>query len=97
MICMKRRTPDGAKYGYSNNDHFYCLNFDLDLDRKREKMNLNELAKEIAKREAGKKEISIAQIKEVVRHLGDISLEEPGILGKIEAASKKRKLRAKKK
>ena len=40
------------------------------------KMNLNELAKEIAKRESGKKEVSVAQIKEILRILGDISIDE---------------------
>lgn len=39
-------------------------------------MNLNELAKEIAKREKGKKEVNIAQIKEIIRILGDILHEK---------------------
>ena len=36
-------------------------------------MNLNELAKLIAKKEKGRKEISIAQIKEVLAILNDIT------------------------
>lgn len=35
-------------------------------------MNLNDLAREIAELEGGKQNLSIAQIKEVVRCLGDI-------------------------
>lgn len=38
-------------------------------------MNLNELAKEIAKLEGGKKNLSIAQIKEVVRCLSLIQFQ----------------------
>jgi len=47
-------------------------------------MNLNELAKEVAKRESGKKQVSIAQIKEILRHLGDIELEEYIKIHKVE-------------
>lgn len=42
----------------------------------RSTMNLNELAKEICRREVGKEEVSIAQVKEILKHLGDIELEE---------------------
>lgn len=35
-------------------------------------MDLNELAKEIAKREKGKEQVNIAQIKEIIRIFGDI-------------------------
>jgi hypothetical protein len=45
-------------------------------------MNLNDLAVEVAKREGGKEALSIAQIKEVLRILGDI-LREAGICGSI--------------
>jgi len=36
-------------------------------------MNLNELAKRIAEEEGGKEEVSIAQIKEILRIINDIS------------------------
>ena len=39
-------------------------------------MNLNDLAKEICLREEGKKEVTIAQVKEILRVLGDLILEE---------------------
>jgi len=38
-------------------------------------MDLNELAKEIAKREKGKEQVNIAQIKEIISVLGDILYE----------------------
>ena len=37
-------------------------------------MNLNELAKEVCKREGGKKQVDIAQVKEILRVLGDIAV-----------------------
>ena len=39
-------------------------------------MNLNQLAVEISKREGGKQNLSIAQIKEVLRHMCDIIAED---------------------
>lgn len=39
-------------------------------------MNLNEIAKEIADLEAGKKEVNIAQIKEVMKHFLCLLAEE---------------------
>lgn len=39
-------------------------------------MKFNDLAIEVAKREAGKKQINIAQIKEVLRIVGDILYTE---------------------
>lgn len=39
-------------------------------------MNLNQLAKEIAKREGKKKQTDIAQIKEIIGHLCDIFHED---------------------
>jgi hypothetical protein len=39
-------------------------------------MNLNELAVEVARREAGKKEVNIAQIKEIIKHLSIIMFED---------------------
>jgi len=42
-------------------------------------MNLNDLAKEIAKREGGKVQVNIAQIKEIISVLGEI-LEEYGVV-----------------
>lgn len=41
------------------------------------RMNLNELAKEICKREGKKKQVDIAQVKEVLRVLMDI-IQTPG-------------------
>lgn len=38
-------------------------------------MNLNELAREVTLREGLKKSISIAQVKEVIRCLGDVLCE----------------------
>ena len=38
--------------------------------------NMNELAVELTKREGGKVNLSIAQIKEVIGHLSDIIYEE---------------------
>lgn len=40
-------------------------------------MNKNDLAKEIAEREGGKKSLSIAQIKEVLKIICDLVKEEP--------------------
>jgi hypothetical protein len=45
-------------------------------------MNLNDLAVEVAKREGGKESLTIAQIKEVLRIVGDI-MREQGICGSI--------------
>lgn len=39
-------------------------------------MNLNKLAKEITLREGGKKSLTVAQVKEVLRHLGDMIHED---------------------
>ncbi len=42
------------------------------------KLNLNTLAKNVAKREGGKNQVNIAQIKEVIRHTLDVlSVEKP--------------------
>ncbi len=41
-------------------------------------MNLNNLAREICKREGKKKQINIAQIKEIIRVLGEILNEMDG-------------------
>lgn len=49
-------------------------------------MNLNKLAKEITLREGGKKSLTIAQVKEVLRHLGDIFYEDS--LGGLDIASR---------
>ena len=38
-------------------------------------MNMNDVAKEISKREKGKREVDIAQIKEILRVLGDMLQE----------------------
>lgn len=51
-------------------------------------MNLNELAQRIAQKEAGKKNISIAQIKEVLRCFGDVLLERQDDLEFLEICSK---------
>ena len=42
-------------------------------------MKITDLNKEIAKREAGKKEVSIAQIAEIVKHMKNIILEKSGL------------------
>lgn len=39
-------------------------------------MNMNELARKIAKKETGKKEVSIAQIKEIMGIIADEILED---------------------
>jgi hypothetical protein len=44
-------------------------------DTKEDKMNLNEFAKEICRREGKKKSVDIAQVKEIVRIIGDIFVE----------------------
>jgi hypothetical protein len=41
------------------------------------RINENKLAEEIAEREGGKKNLTIAQIKEVQRHLLDLLAEKP--------------------
>jgi F420-0:gamma-glutamyl ligase-like protein len=40
-------------------------------------VNLNELAKEICKKEGGKKSVSIAQVKETMRCLGKVLASMP--------------------
>lgn len=42
-------------------------------------MRYSEFISEITKREGGKKNLSIAQVKEVVKHTRDIMLDETGI------------------
>lgn len=58
-------------------------------------MGMKQIALEVAKREAGKTQISIAQIKEVLRCLGDMAAEDKTVLDDLYAyclkrASKKR-------
>lgn len=43
-------------------------------------MNLNELAKIVTKKEGGKKEISIAQVKEVIKHVSVVMYENPELI-----------------
>lgn len=43
-------------------------------------MNMALISQEIAKREGGKKQLSIAQIKEVLRCLGDMAAENKEVL-----------------
>jgi len=38
--------------------------------------NMNDLAQEITRREGGKKNLSIAQVKEVLAHLSDVIYED---------------------
>lgn len=56
-------------------------------------MNMALISQEIAKREGGKKQISIAQIKEVLRCLGDMIAENEEVLQalKVYGARKARK------
>lgn len=56
-------------------------------------MNMALISQEIAKREGGKKQISIAQIKEVLRCLGDMIAENEEVIRslKVYAARKARK------
>jgi hypothetical protein len=49
--------------------------FSKETGQKEKEMNLNELAREIAKREGKKISLSIAQIKEVIKIIGEIFLE----------------------
>ena len=56
-------------------------------------MNLNRLAREIARREKGKKQVSIAQIKEIVRIIGDIEDEGHNVFSRILNAAKRRRKR----
>ena len=51
-------------------------------------MNLNELAKAISVKEGGKQNLSIAQIKEVLRCFGDVLLERQDDLEFLEICSK---------
>jgi hypothetical protein len=43
-------------------------------------MGMQKIAQELAKREAGKKEVSIAQIKEVLRCLGDMIADDKQVM-----------------
>lgn len=58
-------------------------------------MNLNELAKEVSKREGGKQNLSIAQIKEVIRHIKDIIREELGLDMQLFSAKSRAKSKSK--
>jgi hypothetical protein len=57
------------------------------------KMNMALISQEIAKREGGKKQVSIAQIKEILRCLGDMIAENDEVSQalKIYAARRARK------
>jgi hypothetical protein len=43
-------------------------------------MGMQKIAQELAKREAGKKDVSIAQIKEVLRCLGDMIADDKQVM-----------------
>lgn len=52
-------------------------------------MNLNELAKEVTKRECGKEEISIAQVKEVIKVINSLIYQYPEVLASMIKSGKK--------
>lgn len=54
------------------------------------KINKNELAVKVAKKEAGKKQVNIAQIKEILKSLIDVAIEE-GMITKEMFETKKKK------
>lgn len=58
--------------------------------------NITELRKELMKREGGKKEISVAQMSEVLSHLSDISYEEVADISYLLWKNGKRRARLKK-
>lgn len=62
-------------------------------------MNLNQLAREICKREGGKVNLPIAQVKEVLRCLIDIAEEmaDEGSLASLALAVQSKKKKSKKK
>jgi len=43
-------------------------------------MNITDIAREIARREGKKKQVNIAQIKEILGILSDLVYEEPGLV-----------------
>lgn len=51
---------------------------------------MRDLAKEIAKRESGKEEVSIAQISEILRHLTDILFEDKTVIKTLVQNGKRR-------
>lgn len=61
-------------------------------------MNLNDLALELTQREKGKKQVDIAQVKEILAHLGDIfyskTLPEANeLFGKLWLAGREKELK----
>lgn len=54
-------------------------------------MNLNEMAALVAKEEKGKKEVSIAQIKEVIKVISVLVFENPELIEKLLASGKRNK------
>jgi len=50
------------------------------IGAKVKKMNMNDLAKEIAKKEVGKQEVSIAQIKEILKVVNTIVYSNPEVI-----------------
>lgn len=57
-------------------------------------MNLNQLAREICKREGKKKQVDIAQVKEVLRVMHEILVEEADVRDAFKAKEEKGELMA---
>ena len=56
-------------------------------------MNMNDIAKEVARLEGGKKQLSIAQIKEVLRCLSDMAADNKEVLDALYTYAIKRAMR----
>ena len=54
-------------------------------------MNLNKLAQVIAKKETGKQQVSIAQIKEIMKLIADEMVKDPNVIANLYNSALKRK------
>ena len=53
-------------------------------------MNLNTLAQIIARKETGKQQVSIAQIKEIMKIIGDEMVKDPNVIANLYNSGLKR-------